>query len=88
MSEAKQQTQPYSLHVENNVLTVNGVTKVIEVTDREAQFKLSSAVLTVKGDGLNITRLDNDKGVVALQYARLSSVSFRNGGQGLKGLFR
>lgn len=88
MSEVKQQTQPYSLHVENNALTVNGVTKVVEVTDREAQLKLSFTVLTVKGDGVNITRLDNDKGVVALQYTRLSSLSFRNGGVSLKGLFK
>ena len=88
MPEAKQQTQPYSIHCENNALTVNGVTKVIEVTDREAQLKLGSTVLTVKGDGVNITRLDNDKGVVSLQYTRLSSLSFRNGSLSLKGLFK
>lgn len=88
MSETKQQVQPYSLHVENNSLTVSGVTKVVEVTDREAQLKLSSTVLTVKGDGVNIIRLDNDKGAVALQYTRLSSLSFRSGGASLKGLFK
>lgn len=88
MPETKQQTQPYSIHCENNSLTVNGVTKVIEVTDREAQLKLSSTVLTVKGDGVNITRLDNDKGVVSLQYTRLGSLSFRNGSLSFKGLFK
>lgn len=87
MSETKQ-TQPYSIHCENNALAVNGVTKVIEVTDREAQLKLASTILVVKGEGVNITRLDNDKGVVALDYSRLTSLSFRQGSQGFKGLFK
>ena len=88
MSETKQQAQPYSIHCENNALTVNGVTKVIEVTEREAQLKLGSTVLTVKGDGVNITRLDNDKGAVSLQYNRLTSLSFRQGSLSFKGLFK
>lgn len=88
MSETKQQTEPYSLHVENNLLTIGGVIKVIEVTDREAQFKLSSTVLTVKGAGVNITRLDKDKGVVALDFSSLSSLSFRQNGVSLRGLFK
>lgn len=86
MSDAKQ-TQPYAIHVENNVLQITGVTKVVEITDREAQLKLGSTTLIVKGDGVNITRLDNDKGVVSLQYSHLSSISFRTGAS-FKGLFR
>ena len=86
MSETKQ-TQPYSIHCENNALTINGVTKVIEITEREAQLKLQADTLVVKGSGISLTRLDKDKGVVAMDYSRLSSLSFRSG-TSLKGLFR
>lgn len=87
MSETKQ-TQPYSIHCENNALSINGVTKVIEITDREAQLKLQTDTLIVKGSGISLTRLDKDKGVVQMDYSRLSSLSFRSGGVSLKGLFR
>ncbi len=88
MSETKQ-TQPYVIHCENNLLTVSGVAKVIEITEREAQLKLTSTTLSVKGDGINITSLNNDKGVVTLQYSLLSSLSFKGTGTvGLKGLFK
>ena len=86
MSENKQ-TQPYSIHCENNSLNVTGVTKVVEITDREAQLKLASITLVIKGDGINITSLNNEKGAVSLQYSHLSSVSFRSGAS-LRGLFR
>lgn len=80
--------QPYSIHCENNALTISGVTKVVEITEREAQLKLSSTLLVVKGDGINITRLDNDKGIVILQYTRVTSIAFRSGGVSLKGIFK
>lgn len=84
---AEKQIQPYSLHIENNVLTVKGVDKVIEITEREAQLKLASTTLAVKGEGINITRLDNEQGTVSLQYSKLSSLLFKSAAS-LKGLFR
>lgn len=80
--------QPYSIVCEHNSLTVKGVKQVVEVTEREAQFKLASNMLIVKGGGLNITRLDKDQGVVVIDYASLSSLSFRQNGINIKGLFR
>lgn len=87
MSDNKS-TQQYSVLCENNVLTVKGVKQVVEVTEREAQFKLYANTLVVKGSGLNITRLDKDQGVVAMEYSSLSSLSFRQSGMSVKGLFR
>lgn len=84
----EKETQTYSFCCENNLLTVNGVTKVVEITDKEAQLKLRSNTMLVKGGGINITKLDKDKGVVAMEYTQLSSVSFRQSGVNLKGLFR
>lgn len=84
----EKEKQPYSFNCENGVLTVKGVNKVVEITDKEAQLKLSSNTLTVKGAGINITRLDKEQGVVALEYSSLASLSLHSGGVGLKGLFR
>ena len=47
----------------DNLLTVNGVTKVEEVCDKEARLKRADGVLSVKGAGLNVTRLDRESGV-------------------------
>lgn len=80
--------QSYSLCCDNNLLTVKGVSKVIEITDKEAQLKLASNTLYVKGGGINITRLDKEQGAVALEFTSLSSLSFRQSGVNLKGLFR
>ena len=74
--------------MQNKTLTITGVSKVIEITDKEAQLKLDSTTLTVKGSGINITRLDKDQGVVAVDYSAITSLSFRQGSVGLKGLFR
>lgn len=71
----------------NNLLTVNGVVKVLEISEKEAQFKLEGSVMTVKGGGLNVVKLDRDSGVVQLETQSLQSVSYR-GSVGVKGLFR
>lgn len=85
---AEKEKQPYYLCCENNSITIKGVEKVIEITDKEAQLKLHANTLIVKGNGINITRLDKEQGVVAVDYSSLSSISFRQGGMSLKGLFR
>lgn len=52
----------HSLSVQNNILTVNGVEKVVEICDREAQLKLAQNTLYVKGTGLNVVKLDREQG--------------------------
>ena len=86
---AEKEKQTYSLCCENNAITIKGVTKVIEISDKEAQLQLSNRTLVIRGDGINITRLDKEQGVVCLDFASLTSISFKqSGGLGLKGLFR
>lgn len=80
--------QTYYLCCENNVLTVRGVKQVTEITEREAQLKLVGNTLTIKGNGLNVARLDKEQGIVVIEYANLSSLAFRQGGMTFKGLFR
>ncbi|HIU90758.1 MAG TPA: YabP/YqfC family sporulation protein [Candidatus Fimimonas merdipullorum] len=70
----------------DNLLTVNGVTKVEEVCDKEARLKTADGVLCVKGAGLNVTRLDRESGVVQLECKNLFSLALREKG-GIKGLF-
>ena len=85
---AEKEKQTYSLACEHNVLTVRGVTQVVEITEREAQLKLTGNSLFIKGNGLNVTKLDKDSGVVVMEYSSLSTLSFRQGAPSFKGLFR
>lgn len=71
----------------NGLLTVNGVLQVQEISEKEAQFKLDGTVMTVKGNGLNVVKLDRDSGVVQLETQSLQSVAYRSA-VGVKGLFR
>lgn len=77
----------HSLCFENNVLTIKGVGQVVEVDEKEGQFKLANGLLIVKGGGLNIAKLDKEQGVVVLEVKSLSSLSYKQS-VGLKGLFR
>ena len=85
---AEKEKQTYSLACEHNVLTVRGVVQVVEITEREAQLKIVGNNLFIKGNGLNVTKLDKEQGVVVMEYASLSSLSFRQGAPSVKGLFR
>ena len=78
----------HSFSFDNNVLTVKGVAQVVEISEKQASLKLTNDTMTVKGSGLNIVKLDKEQGVVALEVSTLSSISFRQSGVSLKGLFR
>ena len=79
----------HSLTFENHLLTINGIEQVVAISEKEANFKLSDNSLTVKGSGLNVTKLDKEQGVVVLEVGALSSITYRaNALGGLKGLFR
>ncbi len=77
----------HSLCFENNVLTIKGVVQVMEVDEREGQFKLANGMLIVKGSGFNIAKLDKDQGVVVLEVKSITSIAYKQS-VGLKGLFR
>lgn len=78
----------HSLAYDNNILTIRGVTHVVSITDKEAEFKLDKNVLVVRGSGLNVTKLDKEQGVVVLETGALHSIAYRNGGFSFKGLLR
>ena len=79
----------HSVNFENNTLTVKGVEQVVEISEKEAQFKLADSALTVKGSGLNVTKLDKEQGVVVLEVGALSHLTYRaHALSGIKGLFR
>lgn len=79
---------PHSLSYSNGVITVNGVVKVVSVSEKEAQFKLSESLLFIKGSGLNVTKLDREQGLVQLEAGNVQSFTYRQGGLSFKGLFR
>lgn len=78
----------HSFSFDNNVLTVKGVAQVVEISPKEAQLKLENNSLLIKGNGLNIIRLDKEQGVVVLEVTTLSSMTYRQSGINIKGLFR
>ena len=84
MSDGKQ----HSFIFDNNTLTVKGVAQVVEISEKEAVFKLEHNTLTVKGSGLNVIKLDREQGVVVLEVSALTSLSYRQSGVSIKGLFR
>ena len=79
----------HSLIFDNHLLTVKGVEQVVAISEKEAQFKLSDNSLTVKGSGINVTKLDKEQGVVAMEVTQLTSITYRaHALGGIKGLFR
>ena len=78
----------HGLNYADGMLTVNGVEKVLEVSAKEASFKLASNTLVVHGTGLNVVKLDREQGVVKLETQSISSMVYRPNGVNLKGLFR
>ncbi len=89
MAEKQQiQSKPYSIVCENNLLTIKGVKQVVEISEKEAVLKLYENTLIVKGDGLNVIKLDKEQGVVVSEYKALSLLSFKQNGFSVKGLFR
>lgn len=82
------QQKQHSLTFDNNMLTIKGVIQVVEISEKEAVLKLEGNTLTVKGSGLNVVKLDKEQGVVVLEVSSLSSLTYRQGGLSIKGLFR
>ena len=78
----------YSFSFDNNVLTVKGVQQVVEISEKQAIYKLESNSMTVKGSGLNVVKLDKEQGVVVLEVSALSSIALHQSGASIKGLFR
>ena len=79
----------HSLIFDNNTLTIKGIEQVVSIGEKEAQFKLSDNSLTIKGSGLNVTKLDKEQGVVVLEVGQLHSIAYRaHALSGIKGLFR
>lgn len=85
---AEKAIKQHSLNFCNNLLTVNGVVQVVEISEREAQLKLSQNTLIVKGTGLNVVKLDREQGVLQLETESISQIAYRQSGLNLKGLFK
>ena len=81
--------QSHSFSFDNNILTVKGVAQVVEIAEKQSLLKLSdNNTMTIKGSGLNVTKLDKEQGVVVMEVNTLTSLSYHQGGLGIKGWFR
>ena len=75
-----------SFAYDGKTINIVGVVRVVQISEKECVFRLDGQTLAVKGDGLNVVRLDKERGEVALETDKLSSGTYR-GGATLKGLF-
>lgn len=75
-----------SFAYDGKTINIVGVVRVVQISEKECVFRLDGQTLAVKGDGLNVVRFDKERGEVALETDKLSSVTYR-GGATLKGLF-
>ena len=75
-----------SFAYDGKTINIVGVVRVVQISEKECVFRLDGQTLAVKGDGLNVVRLDKERGEVALETDKLSSVTYR-GGATLMGLF-
>ena len=75
-----------SFAYDGKTINIVGVVRVVQISEKECVFRLDGQTLAVKGDGLNVVRLDKERGEVTLETDKLSSVPSR-GGATLKGLF-
>lgn len=86
----KPSAKSHSLTFSNNILTVSGIVSVTEISENEACLKLFECVLTIRGSGLNVIKLDREQGTAQLETQSVSQIIYRHGALkgGLKGLFR
>ena len=75
-----------SFAYDGKTINIVGVVRVVQISEKECVFRLDGQTLAVKGDGLNVVRLDKERGEVTLETDKLSSATYR-GGATLKGLF-
>ena len=61
---------------------------MVSISEKEAIFKLDGKTLNVRGNGLNLAKLDKEQGVVVLEVKSISSITYRQGGMSFKGLFK
>lgn len=78
----------HSLNWENGLLTIRGVARVTEISERQAVLRLEGKVLTVRGSGLNVAKLDKEQGVVVMEAASVASIAYHQAGMSIKGLFK
>lgn len=76
----------HEFNYDGKTISVAGVVKVVQISEKECVFKLDGTTLTIRGDGLNVTRLDKERGEVVMESDKLHSAVYR-GGASLKGLF-
>lgn len=61
---------------ENGTVSIFGVQKIIEIDDKTAVLQLDGKRLTIRGGGLNATKLDSEKGFVEIQSTSLGSLAY------------
>lgn len=60
-------------------LTVNGITNVDSISDKEVELKLSSGNLIIKGSNLNANKLSIEDGTIVIDCDAVYSLTYSKG---------
>ena len=66
-NQEKSFTESQLTLLNRKTLTLTGVEKVFETNENKVQVKVSGSNLLISGEGLNISRLDVETGVIEIQ---------------------
>ena len=66
-NQEKSFTESQLTLLNRKTLTLTGVEKVFETNENKVQVKVSGSNLLITGEGLNISRLDVETGVIEIQ---------------------
>lgn len=84
-------SKKHTLVVDNcKKISLSGVETVNSIFDKEVEVTLSDRRLTIKGVGLNASKLNVDEGTMSIEGEEIVSVSYAAKGQklSLKRLFK
>ena len=65
----------YMLHLENNVLSVNGATKVASSTHSQAVIECGDTAIVVAGNEIEVKNLNLEEGVAVL-FGEIADIKF------------
>lgn len=78
-NQEKSFTESQLTLLNRKTLTLTGVEKVFETNENKVQVKASGSNLLITGEGLNISRLDVETGVIEIQGIIINELKYSMG---------
>lgn len=87
---AEQVNNTHWLELKDKLLKINGVEKVIYLSGKEVELKITGGKIKITGEELSAEKLAIAEGQISLSYQKIYQISYANKGKGidLKGIFK